>query len=589
MRTPLDRALRPLRGQDGMALLFVLLIAAAVLVLALAAVTLGSNAGLITLYEERQDEMETVADGGLELARARLNGVRGLFPDSGFTVLENGVNVLDASGAAIPGVKRWTYAGPTGVATGQYGVFGSIVSVAQFRNGDRVIRRGDVVQESFAKYAYFTDVEPSNIAFGSGDQIQGPVHTNDVLKIYASGATFRGHVTTAEHVSGAQYGQFLEGYEEHVPRIDLPETAELDRLRGYASAGGTAFVAPNGGNASEARIRIEFVAVDLDGNGQANGENEGFFRVYTSTRGDWMMAHEPGAGWPSSENCGTLAGAVLTSANATPGNNADRRASMKRVNSRCFLGGAPELTGGVFMGVTPGNRGQWVARPFPIQGGMPAALAARADRDFLFPLGHDLNPSFKGVIHVTGRVAISGTLRGRVTLAATGDILIADDLTYTNSPGGGNCADILGLFSGGSVRMADNAVNTPQRPDGPGGAYFSYDDTSSEFLHAVILALDEFTADNFGAGPTATEPCEGAARGRGCLYLGGGVIQRTRGGVGTTAGHGYLKRYSYDSCAYSNPPPYFPTTGRFSRARYYEIDPVGFDPATFYARWTAGN
>jgi hypothetical protein len=42
-------------------------------------------------------------------------------------------------------------------------------------------------------------------------------------------------------------------------------------------------------------------------------------------------------------------------------------------------------------------------------------------------------------------------------------------------------------------------------------------------------------------------------------------------------GHGFIKRYSYDRCGVVNPPPYFPTTGRFLDNRYYEIDPVKFN------------
>ena len=44
--------------------------------------------------------------------------------------------------------------------------------------------------------------------------------------------------------------------------------------------------------------------------------------------------------------------------------------------------------------------------------------------------------------------------------------------------------------------------------------------------------------------------------------------------MGLTSGTGYVKRYSYDRCAVTNPPPYFPTTGRFEDNRYYELDPV---------------
>lgn len=591
-------ALRVVRGNDGVALLLVLMVLLAVGAMGLAAIAVSGNAGLVTMYESRQDELESVADAGLELARASVNGTRGLFPDSGFVALENGVNVFDAAGRLIPDVRRYTYVGPTGVATGQYGVFGSIVSVAEAPNGDRVIRRGDVMQESFAKYAYFTDREPSNIAFGSGDQIQGPVHTNDFLKIYNSGATFRGPgaVTTAKTIEGRQYGVFREGYEENVGRIELPETAELDRLRGYATRGGTAFVAPNGGTAQQARLRIEFVTQDLNGDGDGNDADEGFFRVYQSNQPAWLMALSPGnAGWPSSANCGYWDGVArefVTPKKLTDrgeGNTSKRRAPVMRAGeSRCYLGGDPMITGNGVFQARQSQNDFWIERPFAMQGNPPAALTNRPDFAHLFPLGRRFNPDFKGVVHVTGRVALSGTVRGRLTIAATDRIFLVDDLRYANDPGGGTCIDIVGLFSGSDVMVTDNTLNTPQRPDPNNNAFFTYDETRDEFVHGVVLALNNFTVENYQGGPTNWEACEATSRGRGCLYLSGGVIQSERGGVGTTGGTGYLKRYSYDACAASSPPPYFPTTGRFGKARYYEVDPVGFDPETFYERWTAG-
>ncbi|HEX7242446.1 MAG TPA: hypothetical protein VF263_19310 [Longimicrobiaceae bacterium] len=575
-----------LRGEEGAALVLVLLIVMAVGALSLGALAVSGNAGLITAYQERQSEMEAVAEAGLEEARARINGDPALYPDSGYATLENGVQVRDAAGTVIPGIRRYTYAGPTGVATGQFGVFGSVVVVAEDENGDRVIRRADIVQESFSKFAYFTDVEPANIAFGSGDQIQGPVHTNDVLKIYNTRATFRGPgmVTTARTIDGKQYGTFLEGFQEGAARIAMPTTVDLNKLRGYAVAGGTAFNAPAGGNADEARMRIEFLSIPVA------GRQEGFFRVYQSNQADWVMAIMPGVGWPSSDNCGAWndAGTAFFTSRGLPGNPsaADRRAWLRRPSRRCFLGGDERLNaGGAFDG--DDGRGQWVARPSAWPN-PPAEIAARPDRDFLFPLNRDYNVNFKGVIHVTGRVAISGTVRGRVTLATTGSIFIVDDLRYQTDPAVGTCEDILGLFGGGDIVVADNTVNAPQQVDN-NGAHLTFDDTPNEFVHSVVLTLNNFTVQDFDEGPTDAERCEGVGRGRGCLYLTGGIIQRERGAVGTTAGHGYLKRYSYDGCAYSSPPPYYPTTGRFGRGRYFEVEPAGFAVRDYFDRITAGN
>jgi len=76
--------------------------------------------------------------------------------------------------------------------------------------------------------------------------------------------------------------------------------------------------------------------------------------------------------------------------------------------------------------------------------------------------------------------------------------------------------------------------------------------------------------------------CGAVTNGRGCFYLTGGLIQNNRGPVGTTAGTGFAKRYSYDHCAVVNPPPYFPTTGRFQDNRYFELDPVRFNVTNLF-------
>lgn len=598
-----SRIARPVRGQEGIALFLVLMIVMVVGVMAMAAVAVSGNARLITAYEERQDALESVADAGLELARAQINGRPQLYPSTGYAVLENEVEVFDATGNRIPGVRRSTYAGPTGVATGQFGVYGSIVSVARAPNGDRVVRRGGIRQESFAKYAYFTNVEPSDIRFGGGDVIQGPVHSNDFIRIYDSGATFRGpgEVTTAETIVGRENATFVEGYSEEVTPINMPQTAELAKLRVFAQTGSAAFTAPAGGNANMALIRIEFVAIDLDDSGAADGLNEGFFRVYrmNNNSGSWLMASRPGnnSGWAASENCGVPSGNTLSTPARRTGtppwpytNNstAYKLAAVKSSASRCYLGGAEELTDNGRFDANDG-KGSWLPRTFSLPAGLPSELTNRDDFEYLFPIGHDLNPNFKGVIHVTGRVAVSGTVRGKVTLAATDDIFIVDDLKYATAPGSADCteADILGLFGGSDVIVADNTINTPQQINT--SQWYSYDDTKDEYIQAVVLALNTFHVQNYNAaGPTDPEACEARPWGRGCLYLTGGIIQETRGGVGTSSGLGYIKRYAYDVCAYQSPPPYFPTTGHFGRAGYFEVDPNGFSPGAFFERWNRG-
>ena len=106
----------------------------------------------------------------------------------------------------------------------------------------------------------------------------------------------------------------------------------------------------------------------------------------------------------------------------------------------------------------------------------------------------------------------------------------------------------------------------------------SRDVTPDLYVHAVIMALGtSFQVENYANPPTSAIGCQGNADQRGCLYLTGGLIQNNRGAVGKVSGEGFVKRYAYDRCGVVNPPPYFPTTGRFLDNRYYELDPVKFN------------
>lgn len=568
-----------LRGSDerGFALIMTVLAVLIVGSLAAAATILGSNHLLVNNYYERQSELETAADAGLDLGRAMLNGVDSLYPDSGYTVLEAGAPITDAAGDTIPGAQRWLYAGPSGVTSGQYGVFGSIISVVGDAGGARVIRRSQIFQESFAKYAYFTDIEPATISFGGGDQIFGPVHSNSQIKIYSSGATFHGPVRTASNVPTPWNGTFHQGYTEYVSPIPMPATAELAKLQVQAAIGNTAFVGNSNGGSGEATTRIEFIAIDLNGDGDRNDDNEGFIRVYQASDADWVTAT---GNEEYSYQCGDYHGGTFVSTRNHPGSTGhNAQQALKTSTSRCYLGGHDSIFGG-FRATTDGY-GQWLQYPGTVSSLVTAT--GRADANYLFPISRALNPNFKGVIHVTGKVVVSGELRGRVTVAATDDIIFGDDLTYVTDPGAGTCVDIAGYFAGDDVIVADNDINAPAWVAGSGpDNHYTLDDTSDEFIHGTVLALSNFTVQNYSTGSTNDESCEGNTWGRGCLYLTGGIIQNARGAVGTGAGTGYVKRYSYDQCGATQPPPYFPTTGVFAKGQYYQVDPAGFNISDYF-------
>ena len=564
--------------REGIALLVVLLLTLVVGAIAAGAALIGANSFLINEYDQRISQLETVADAGLELGRARLNADPSMFPtDSGYAMLESNAAVRDASGNVIPGITRSVFAGPIGGGPGEYGSFGALVAVARDADGAETVRRLDLVQSSFAAFSYFTDIEPTGIAFGNNDQLYGPVHSNSNIKVRESGATFHGPVTTAGVFEGSQYATFLSDTTSGAMRILMPTSAQFGRLRDRATPGNMVFTPAPGGGSGQSTMRIEFLARNVD----ADPALEGFIRVYESANAAWVTGNiwagyaNADTAFAKTRNCGHREsnGRFFPTAMDTAGHNVTQ--VLASASARCYLGGADELWNGTFR---PSDAwGQWRAYPGPTH----PDLTDEADGAYLFPLDRDMNPGFRGVIYVDGKVVVSGKLRGRLTLAATGNIIIADDLTYDTDPGSGTCTDMLGLFSGAQIIVADNTINAPQQVPAISG-YRSFDDTWDEHIHGALMALDQITVQNSGSGATTSEPCGTTPWGRGCLFVTGGLIQAMRGTVASGSGTGYIKRYTHDTCAFTDPPPYFPTTGHFWKSRYYEIDPTGFDVASFF-------
>jgi hypothetical protein len=616
----------------GMALLTVILLTFGMAALAASAIYMAGTTQLIGMSTDREREFKYGAEAAMAIGKSRLNTDPLVLPDTSYVNLLSNQAIVGADGQNLLGVNVNLYVGPTGSSSGQFGRFASVVAEARDGTGARFVRRLELTQESFAKFAYWSDQETSLgggvIYFANNDNIWGPVWSNDVINIASSGAKFHGEVGTAKTISGKGYGTFDKGYTEGQQAIKLPNNATLSKLAGYAAAGNFNFNAPTNGAANSVEMRLEFVAVDLGTGGpDSTGADEGFAKIYVATPGDhqWLRGD-----WNSNKanaiNCGAayrvqlggpklffpasvhntawfrtlLQNGGMTAAQAADTSAASLNTIMSKTTARCYLGGDPHLVaeernsgaftnaqkqiGGDTATFTPnGVHGRWLPWPGPVD----PRLAARrpADAAYMFPIYRGLNPGTKGVIAVTGTTGVSGVLRGRITLYATGTIVVLDDQRYATDPSLGTCADILGLIAGNDITVADNALQDPPNV----GAYRNEDDTKDVFIHGVMMALNSsFGVENYNLGPNNANGCEGTSNGRGCLYMTGGLIQQRRGAVGLTSGEGFSKRYSYDRCAVSNPPPYFPTTGRFLENRYYEIDPVRFDVAKLFASLVPG-
>lgn len=635
-----------MHNERGMALIFALLLSVVVVGLAAGAIMLSSSTNLVGRFHVKDAEFRAAADAGIEWARDTLNGTTTILAPVGVDTLQLNVPVRDASGTVIPGYTRSVFAGRSGATSGQFGVYASVIARIDDNAGRAVVvRRGELTQESFAKFARFDDTTTSSVVFRNGIQVFGPIHTNGTFYVGSSPgqeATFWGTATTASTINAAANGIWKVGYRENVPRIDMPSPADLATLSAYATTGSTTLVGGAvGTTVYNPSVRIEFVPVDVNGDGDFVDENEGFMRVFrangtsdtalsyvTARRWNTASANDPNL---NSLNCGdyqpgdTGAPEFLSSAqhssNVLPANHRHDSASTtssKRKSltpsagnptRRCFLGGDRRLDSiATFTRDWPRGAatplGSWVKWPGYGAGSGPTALdnkvmhpafgidSTRTDwKDYLWPINRPFNPQFKGVIYVDGSVAVSGVLRGQVTIATTGNIMLADDLIYVTAPGsipdcdaaGGVRADILGLLTPQFFMLEDNNVNAPFMVNGTYRKDF--DESAHETVHAAVLTLRSVLSEDVGNGSDNSEVCVGGNVGRGCFYMVGAAIQGKNAARMSSSGGGatgWNPQWTYDRCDGVRPPPYFPTTGRYFKNRYYEIDPVGFSVAGWF-------
>jgi hypothetical protein len=656
---------RTLRNERGIALVLVLLIAIAVTALAMGGILLASTGSLTSKFHYKELALQGSADGGAELARDSLNRNSTILPDSGFVTLQSSGTVLDANGQVIPGFTRSVYAGRTGGRTGgaatsgQYGSnYASALSVIQDTRGAVAVRRYLLAEESWSRFAYAMNRwSNSSVTFACGEIAAGPVHSNQSIYISCGGSPktlFMGPVTTVGTISGKTGANFMAGWAEGVQPVKWPVASDLARLRTYAQDAGANYdinAGPSAVNSFAPTTRIEFVTVDLNGNGLIDS-NEGFFKVFrtdsaTTEKREYVTAKRwptlptgVGALTPSitlatdpnliSKNCGNVGpiGGVtkfrtayevyyhpaLADSNTAAGR-AARADSVQRLltraGHRCYLGGDPRLFGmgpnvlgdtltpdsvATYSNLGVGMRGKWLLRDPGLTVPAQLAIIRPGDQQYFIPLQSNVN--FKGVIYVTGPVAISGRLRGRVTVAATGTISLADDLLYTTTPGV-DCTetgDVLGVTTPEVVPIADNNVNNPFQvgpvpaniPVGAaawaGGPVGLFDDSpDSENFHMFIFTLKQFYGENVWSNPGTYNPGAGLAGERcpanttaksGCVRVSGGIIQDDVGAPTFSGSSGWAEQHTYDKCGTASPPPYFPTTGRYLQNRVYEIDPV---------------
>ncbi|MEI6148674.1 MAG: hypothetical protein WCS01_06225 [bacterium] len=153
-----------------------------------------------------------------------------------------------------------------------------------------------------------------------------------------------------------------------------------------------------------------------------------------------------------------------------------------------------------------------------------------------------------GVLYVatsgtsTGDLTIAGTLDGRVTIVADGNINITNHIRYAVNPTNAASNDALGLISRQDIIVKSNC---PKDLD----------------IYAHLIAEGGLTSSTNDGMFTVESYSTRLAAACGNLNVFGGIVQNYRGPVGTTDGHGYLKNYMFDTRFTTNPPPRYPVVG----------------------------
>jgi hypothetical protein len=167
-RRSINRRAHRLADERGVALVITLILLVALVAISAGAAIMSGTERQLRVYSKAQVDLRYLATMAAEMGLSRLNRDETALPDTGYRVLELDLVPEDAFGEPIQGYDVSIYVGRSGSATGRTGNFASVVGRAEGRGATAIVRF-EVTEESFAKYAYFTDNEGGNIWFAGGD------------------------------------------------------------------------------------------------------------------------------------------------------------------------------------------------------------------------------------------------------------------------------------------------------------------------------------------------------------------------------------------------------------------------------------
>jgi hypothetical protein len=263
----------------GSALMLTMIFTFALGGLAISAIYMSGSTQILSKLYDRERDYRYAAEWALQIGKSRITTDTSLhLPDSLYVQLMNGQTVLDAQSKPVPKVKVDLYAGVGGSSTGQYGRFVELISVAYDNGGARHVRRLELQAENFARFAMFVDQWPG-ACYTTGEIVRGRAHSNQGWQSCSSspGPVYTDTVSAVNSITGT--AQYQSAKWPSAPVIPFPTVAKLSWMPGYASSANLSYT-PQGFTGTTGGSRMEFAAVDLDGDGALTGAAEGYFRIF---------------------------------------------------------------------------------------------------------------------------------------------------------------------------------------------------------------------------------------------------------------------------------------------------------------------
>ncbi|HZS58556.1 MAG TPA: hypothetical protein VFA43_04755 [Gemmatimonadaceae bacterium] len=255
------------KGRRGSALILVLMLTFALAALAGSAILLSSTATMTVKSRESQHDLRYAADAAVAIGESQIANSPTVVPQTSYSQFATNQPMLAADSSQIGGITYNLWAGLTGEVSRQNGRFITLVAQSiDSAHHKSFVRRVELIQESFAKFAYFSNSE-NGICFGSGDVLAGPVFSNGTIaNCSGQNATFEDSVQAVAGVDSQPPGVYQKSWlappRATVASIPMPNTAGLANLFTIAGTGSTAFTSPNSNtdSTSKVRARLEFVA-----------------------------------------------------------------------------------------------------------------------------------------------------------------------------------------------------------------------------------------------------------------------------------------------------------------------------------------